>query len=357
MNKYLVITIDVEPDCSPTWHYSSPLTFEGVSRGIRDVLQPLFNRYDMAPTYLINNVVLEDGKSCDILSDLPGDYELGTHLHPEFIEPQKSEHDYGGKRGAANCCEYAPDIEYKKLVNITRLFEKRFGYAPKSFRVGRFSAGPNTIDSLAKLGYTVDTSVTPHVRWDGKSRSIAIDYSKTPEQPYMIRPGAFPLPGEKGGIVEIPVSVTTQKTGFLKEAKWSWLGMRRPYRRTRPVWLRPVYSGYEEFLRVTTDHTERYRENDMIVFNMMFHNVEVLPGMSPYTKTQKDCENYLQLLEDYFRYCSRHGIKGITLQRAAELYKQKNKPVPLRLRWLNYLMPALPYVSESVTELALVAAV
>src|SRR5688572_2173397 len=115
MKKYLVITIDVEPDCSPNWSYSSPLAFRGVSEGISQILQPLFNRYGMQPTYLLNNVVIEDDASCEVLRTLDGKYELGTHLHPEFIEPQKTEFDYAGKRGAANCCFYPPDIEFEKL--------------------------------------------------------------------------------------------------------------------------------------------------------------------------------------------------------------------------------------------------
>ena len=63
MNCYLVITIDVEPDCTATWQYSNPLTFTGVTEGIGQKLHPLFEQYSMVPTYLINNVVMEDNES------------------------------------------------------------------------------------------------------------------------------------------------------------------------------------------------------------------------------------------------------------------------------------------------------
>ncbi|HEY5588584.1 MAG TPA: hypothetical protein VIK86_06480, partial [Candidatus Paceibacterota bacterium] len=149
---YLTVSIDVEPDCSPSWNYSNPLTFKGVSIGIKDCLQPLFNKYGIVPSYLINNIVLEDNKSVNILKNLEGEYELGTHLHPEFIEPEKLFFDYAGKKGEANCCFYKPDIEFEKIKNITELFENKFGYKPTSFRAGRFSAGKNTIASLIKLG-------------------------------------------------------------------------------------------------------------------------------------------------------------------------------------------------------------
>jgi hypothetical protein len=104
MNKYLVITIDVEPDCSSTWKYSNPLTFNGVKEGIAKRLQPLFNKYKACPTYLINNVVMEDEQSVRVFLDLQGNFELGTHLHSEFIQPEKIFVDYAGKKGEANQC-------------------------------------------------------------------------------------------------------------------------------------------------------------------------------------------------------------------------------------------------------------
>jgi len=163
MNKYLVITIDVEPDCSSTWHYADPLDFKGVTVGIAQILQPLFLKYDIKPTYLVNNVVLEDEHSVRTLANLQGKYELGTHLHPEFILPDKKFDHYAGKKGVANCCLYQAEIEFEKIRNITRLFETSMGYSPKVFRAGRYSAGLNTIKSLRQLGYLVDTSITPHV--------------------------------------------------------------------------------------------------------------------------------------------------------------------------------------------------
>ena len=119
MKKFLTVTIDVEPDCSPSWHYSSPLAFTGVHKGIKERLQPLFNEFGIPPTYLINNVVLEDEASCNTLSGLDGAYELGTHLHPEFIGPEKLFDDYAGRKGEANCCFLDPELEFQKLENIT----------------------------------------------------------------------------------------------------------------------------------------------------------------------------------------------------------------------------------------------
>src|SRR5689334_6783695 len=104
MKRYLAISIDVEPDCTKSWQYSTPLSFSGVNKGIKEILHPLFQTTNVPPTYLINNVVLENEFSVDILKELKGSFELGTHLHPEFIEPDKRFSDYSGKSGRANCC-------------------------------------------------------------------------------------------------------------------------------------------------------------------------------------------------------------------------------------------------------------
>ena len=67
MQTFLAISIDVEPDCTPTWRYSSPLSFQGVYEGIENRLQPLFNKYDMAPTYLLNILQLLTSSSTTLL--------------------------------------------------------------------------------------------------------------------------------------------------------------------------------------------------------------------------------------------------------------------------------------------------
>ncbi len=317
MKRYLAISIDVEPDCSATWQYSNPLTFTGVTDGIGKILQPLFLKYSMVPTYLLNNVVLEDESSIRVLKQLDGKFELGTHLHPEFIGPGKEHHNYAGKTGRANCCFYPPDIERAKIRNITSIFEDCFGYKPQSFRAGRYSAGGNTIASLADFGYKVDTSVTPHIRWDDATREEPVDFSDAFEQPYFIKEGSIKEADTKGRLLQVPVTIGTFKRNTIRELLVSLGGIRHPYRSEKPVWLRPFYSNAMQMIKLVERFTEQYEHRETVVFNMMFHNVEVLPGLSPYTKTKEDCSRYIMQLEEFFLYCNQNGIRGIGL---SELY-------------------------------------
>lgn len=289
---YLAVSIDVEPDCTPTWHYSNPLTFEGVRVGIKERLQPLFNKYGVVPTYLINNVVLEDVNSVNVFKTLEGQFELGTHLHPEFIEPQKTVFDYAGSKGEANCCFYPPEIEREKILNITKLFEDRFGYKPESFRAGRFSAGINTFQTLQELGYKVDTSVTPHLCWNDGTRQQPVDYRTKSEQPFFIGPT----------LLEVPITIVNSFAFNLKGNIRNVLNG-KPLSFSQSIWLRPVCSSYEKLQTLLYYMVRSNSQQTDIVLNMMFHNVEVLPSLSPYTQSENDCEEYLYTLERFFELC------------------------------------------------------
>lgn len=323
MKKYIVITIDVEPDCSPSWKYSDPLTFSGVHQGIAKRLQPLFNKYNITPTYLINNVVLEDDASIETFKSLNGQYELGTHLHPEFIEPEKTEFYYSGKKGIANSCFYAPEIEFEKIKSITNLFSSRFQFQPLSFRTGRFSAGPNTIKSLIALNYKADTSITPNVRWDDHTREKAVDFRKAPNQPYWIDPSSLVTESNKRTLLEVPVSIIRQKLSLSGYLRSMIKNKRIPYKASKAVWLRPKFSGINEFRMIIEKIYNENRENENIVYNMMFHNVEVMPGLSPYSLTEDECTSYLQSLEWFFNYCNQNNIQSVGLSALYDVFNKK----------------------------------
>jgi hypothetical protein len=313
MKKYLVITIDVEPDCSGDWKYSDPLLFRGVTEGVAKRLQPLFNKYHVAPTYLINNVVLEDRRSVETFCSLDGKFELGTHLHPEFIQPDRQFENYAGKKAVANCCFYPPDIEFEKIKNITSLFREVFGYNPKCFRAGRFSAGKNTLNSLSRLNYQVDSSVTPHINWNDKTRERPVDFTFAPEQPYLADEDSIILESSRGKLLEVPVSIALKRRNYFREIISSAGGLRHGFRKYKPVWIRPSFSSAEEMIYVAEQHSSAHPDRQHVVYNMMFHNVEVVPGLSPYTSSEEDCSKFMDRLEAFLLYCDKTAVKSVTL--------------------------------------------
>ena len=304
--KLMSVTIDVEPDCSPSWHYSDPLRFEGVRVGIGERLQPLFDSLGVRPTYLINNVVLEDPESVTTLRGLGRGVELGTHLHPEFIEPGKVFTSYAGVKAESNLCSFAPDVEFRKIEGITKLFEERVGFTPRVFRAGRFSAGTNTIRSLERLGYLVDTSVTPNVIWDDSTRERPVDFRTAPGFPYLVGDSIL-QEDRNGSVLEVPVSIGTVRRWF----------------HSRVRWLRPKLSTYGDLRALTRVCTNAQRHRGMVVLNMMFHNVEVVSGLSPYSLTPTDCVRYLSTLERFLGLVRKEGFLFVTLSELYELIRPR----------------------------------
>jgi hypothetical protein len=278
----------------------------GVSVGIKEILQPLFNKYNIIPTYLLHNIVLEDAASVNILKNLDGHCELGTHLHPEFIEPDKTVFNYAGSKQGGNCCFYPSEIESAKIKNITDLFQSCFDFYPTSFRAGRWSAGPNTYKTLIDLGYKVDTSTSPHIIWKDKYRKYPVDYSSAPEQPYFVN----------NQLLEVPVSIV--KRYSVKQIIKKMFGMESDCKRI--IWLRPSNYDYHDFHMVYNTLKTKYTKQDLIVLNMMFHNIEVIPALSPYTKTESDCTRYLYNLERFFIFCNKSGIVSLGLSSLYDKY-------------------------------------
>ncbi len=302
---YLIVTIDTECDHGPDWARSLPLTFDSINKGLPERLQPAFESIGVIPTYLLTVEVMEDQESVQSLRNLNGNHEFGTHLHAAFIEPEKKFHDYAGIDSPDFQCSYAPEVEYKKLENLTKLFVDNFGYQPASFRAGRFGACANTIESLQKLGYLVDTSVTPHILWEEPNGQV--DYRRAPEQPY------FPASGKlieadsqtSKGLLEIPVTV---KKRFLRG----------------PQWFRPWFSSIGKMKKVVRYHLNKYRDNHVIVINMMFHSMEVIPKASPYPQTLNEVSGFIDDMQNVLNWCKGEGIEFSSTKDFYHAFKKNN---------------------------------
>jgi len=283
---FLCITIDTEPDCTVKWNRSKPLTFDNIYTGIAKILHPLFQQYSVKPTYLISPEVLNDSRSVEVLKQLNG-CELGTHLHTEYIEPDIKHTDPAGTRSSTFPCNLPDKTEYEKLVAITELFEKCFGYRPNSYRAARFGADENSFLNLEKLGYKVDTSVTPCINWKSKGGP---DFSNYPRQPYWIM---------ENKLLEIPVTIE-DKRFFLFPNKWFCY-----------KWLRPSIMTTFEMKKLIKNVMKKYEQFSLL--NIMFHSMEIIPNASPYVRTKKGQKIFLKKLKNIFEYAKKNNVKSKTL--------------------------------------------
>lgn len=303
----VTVSIDTECDHDPLWVRSNPLTFNSIVEGLPNRLQPAFTQSGAIPTYLLTVEVLENTECIDSLKNLPGNFELGTHLHAAFIEPQKKYTDYAGVDCKDFQSSYAPDIEYQKLENITRLFEDKLGYKPTSFRAGRYGASANSVNSLQKLGYKVDSSVTPHLRWEEPNGIV--DFRQAPEQPYWPDQNdlAIPAPHSEARILEVPLSIRP-----------GWF-------RSKPTWFRPWFASVNEMKKVFRYYVNTYADKRILSINMMFHSMEIIEKASPYPQSPMEVQRFLDDMFEVLQWCSTEGVTFKGLSDLQDTYQSVEK--------------------------------
>lgn len=305
---HFAITIDTEVDKSRDWSVASDAGFEGVRRGVQCILHPLFSEYGVSPVYFLSNEVLVNDELCSFFKDCQtsNKAELGTHLHYEAAGPLAVGHIAGRKLDGVQA-QLNENDERLALAWLTDIYKQKFAKNPVSFRAGRYGLSRNSISLLAELGYKVDSSVTPGLMWeytDGVNQFVA-DYRRAPMMPYEC---AANCPSEVGnsGILQIPITLQKSSLSVREIARLS-IGKRR-----RWIWLRPMFASKRELLKIIKTVAERKSSSDILV--MMFHNMEVIPGKSPYCSTEEDATRYLDALVYFIEQAQANGIVPITLE-------------------------------------------
>ena len=116
----LCVSIDCERDKGPGWRIQRPASYVGVHDGIARKLHPLFRRFGVKPTYLLSAEVIRDPASAERLTRLPGSFELGTHLHAEYVAPGADDHAESTLFQAALPPEFANDYCCIDVVAVNR---------------------------------------------------------------------------------------------------------------------------------------------------------------------------------------------------------------------------------------------
>jgi hypothetical protein len=295
---FLCVSIDCECDKGPGWKTQLPLRFAGVHRGIAERIHPMVTRHGGKPTYLLSPELLRDPACVEALASLRS-CELGTHLHGEMAEPGA----FAPEVTSDVQRDYPRAIEHAKLASLTSSFRDAFGRRPTSFRAGRFGVGPNTLPILEQLGYAVDSSVTPRVDWSHVSPGLTFVHA--PHQPYF-PDRTDPAKRGRSTVLEVPVTTTARLAGWVP-----LIG-----RLTQPRWLRPTWSSARTLVRTARDAVESARHEGprrAVVLNVMFHNVEVVAGASPYAATDGAATALLSRLEALLAWASAEGVTSVGL--------------------------------------------
>lgn len=287
----LLVTIDTEPDCDIHWARSYPLTFTSVTKGIPEILRPIWNKYNVKPIYFVCPQVVQNDECCEILKkEIQNGAIIGTHLHSEYIEPNKTE-SLGKPSYEFPCYAHSGEIEYQKIKNLTDLIKNKLFVNPEWYRAARFGADLDTIKSLKKLGYKYDSSITPHINWE---KIGGPDHSSALEQPYWIDQNNYyknSSEKESIGILEFPITISGKRFGiFGKLLNKNWIFYN---------WIRPSHMTFFEQKLLINKFINKYK-NPVLV--MMFHSQEIMINKSPFVRNTLMQKLFLLRLENVIKY-------------------------------------------------------
>lgn len=250
--------------------------------------QALCAQKGIKPTYFLDYAVADNSEFCDFFQKYLDDNlcDFGAHLHP-WANPPITEDICEFNSHAINIEQY---LFEDKMDLLTAKLKTTFGKHPFSYRSGRWGININHLRYLSKIGYRVDSSVRPFYRGEYFS------YENAPTRPYI--PYLGPPDGAENlaDILEIPSTSGYTNSNFELSDKIHSMLATSLLRHLRPIgilWrlglLRQVSVTPEgnECRDVIACIDASIKRGDSVI-NMFIHSSNLLPGCTPFVKTEKD---------------------------------------------------------------------
>lgn len=259
--------------------------------------QTMFEEFGIVPNYVVDYPIATQALSVEALGPYAGAGRalIGAHLHPwvspPHVEQVNARNSYPGNLPRV--------LEAEKLRRLTERITGSFGQPPRSYLAGRYGFGPNTASILEELGYEVD--ISPAVPIDF-SADGGPDYSGYTSQPYWFgtRRSLLGLPGTgayvgwlRAGGTALYRRVTSP---VMRHAKVAAVVAR--LRLLERIRLSPEDYSEAEMKRLT----ETLLADGIRVFVFSFHSPSVMPGGTPYVRTDAELARFLDKCRRYFEY-------------------------------------------------------
>ena len=330
---WLVVTIDTEEEGLWSGNYTSQATVKNIAAIPR--FQSVCDQFSIRPTYLITTPVAESPDAVKTLRSIhdTGRCEIGTHVHPwnspPIIDTESDPED-------SYLCNLPADIQHAKLEQLTDQIENSFGSRPVSFRAGRYGIGATAIRSLRKLGYCVDSSVLPRVDYSSQDGP---DFRAATCRPYFPSDSDILSNGNDESLLEIPVTAGFTHRHFELADRLRQVATQTPWRQMRAVGILDR-TGIATRVKLSPEQATLARMKQLAtavvnrnvqVLVLMFHSSSLLPGCSPYVKTEQDLDRFLERLSSFFVFAQEKlSLSAITLGECYQHRQQLINPTAAR---------------------------
>jgi len=311
----VMVTIDTEED---DWgsYGATGASVENIQQ--LPELTELWDRFGARPTYFVNYPPMVSPEASEVLQGLAagGGCEMGVHCHPwntPPLEPLPVTDD-----DPPSMMSRLSEVENEaKLRVLTERFKDLFGTRPRVFRAGRWGFGPSVAGPLHRLGYEADFSVSPYTDW---SDIGGPDYSRVSPFPYRFEPSEPFVPSRAGALVEIPTSIghlrgpqrlSGQVRGALERsilAKMKVVGLLDSLGLVARRWISPENTSSGDMKKLASTLTRKGHK----VLDVTFHSPTLVPGLTPFVKTEADRRRFLRRIEEFLEFCSEEGFRFAT---------------------------------------------
>jgi hypothetical protein len=315
----LIISIDVEEEGLFSGQY--PRTPPGVTNVTElSRLEFIPRDFGLPLTLLVSYQVARDPAACRVLAGWRDRYgaEIGVHLHPwntpPFADLPHPEPVPSEKLPRA--------ILRDKFASLLSQVRAGLMVTPRSFRMGRFDAGPQVFSLLPEFGLEVDSSVAPLTRKNPDPRMFL-----APADPFYlddVGPEGKPL-------LEVPITMVAVVPGTPKPvdrlaaaAPPAWGDhLRRLFRAGAVAGVQPAWYPLISLQLAARLHRRRGGR----VLTMFFHSSELKPGASRLFPTEAAVNRFVAKIRAFLTWLVQTGpVSGVTLGQLGQDWRKTAQP-------------------------------
>ncbi|MGE3803768.1 MAG: hypothetical protein AB7K24_03730 [Gemmataceae bacterium] len=322
MAVFWTLTVDTEEEWD--WHAGwavHDLSVRNIER--LPAFQDQCSARGAAVSYFANHAVLADKTSATILAELARRerVEVGMHIHPWNTPPLTSDKVASPRETYLHNLP-ASDIE-AKLTTVYRAFAAAGLPAPTSFRGGRYSTSPAIQGFLQRHAFVTDSSIVPYTAWSDEG---APDFRGRGLLPARLPPGNE----RETALWELPLTRGFSRRGFdfwgrafaaiehspLRKLKL--IGLANRLGLVRRVWLNFEQHSADEMLGILP----ALERAGLPFVSFTLHSSSLLPGASPYARTQAEADRLLDQIDRVLVYLEkRPGYEPATMSQIARQFE------------------------------------
>lgn len=294
MTPELLIVVDTEEEFDWSAPFSRDATSVTAMRHI-DRAQKLCESAGVAPTYVIDYPIAKQPLGYEAISAWARDgrCQIGAHLHPWVTPP----FDEAVCARNSFMCNLPPALQRAKVRELCQAIVANTGVVPRVFKAGRYGIGADGVATFGELGLVVDASVNPCMNFTDDGGP---DFSGFDSRPFWI--------DRSQALLEVPcthgfVGWARKHGVWLRHAAASLPGIPGPGILSRcgaanRVMLSPEGNTLEEMIALT----RVLLADGLTLLSLTFHSPSIVPGHTPYVRSQADLSAFLTTIERYFEF-------------------------------------------------------